>query len=106
MPALVLNGDALEDSRHAGSNQRLPTTEGSQTASSVPRRSGSEPKRTLTWRACSPSQYRVTSTMTTTACQCSTKSETSPAIGAMHNGNDFLSAGCGYCSVTVFAGRQ
>ena len=72
--ALGLNGNALDRSRHAGSSQRLPTTEGSQATSCVTGRSGSEPRQKLTWRSCSPGQRRVTSTMTTTASQCSTKS--------------------------------
>jgi hypothetical protein len=33
--ALGLDGDALDRGRHAGSSQRLPTTEGSQAASNV-----------------------------------------------------------------------
>jgi putative transposase len=42
--ALGLDGDALDRGRHAGSGQRLPTTEGSQAASNVARRSGSSPQ--------------------------------------------------------------
>src|SRR5438876_9782108 len=42
--ALGLDGDALDRGRHAGSGQRLPTTEGLQAASNVAGRSGSSPQ--------------------------------------------------------------
>src|SRR5438094_3866812 len=71
--ALGLDGDALDRGRHAGSGQRLPTTEGSQAASNVARRSGSSPQQGLTRQHCSPSHRRLTSISAATASQCSTK---------------------------------
>ena len=59
--ALGLDGDALDRGRHAGSGQRLPTTEGSQAASSVAGRPGSSPQQKLTRRPCSPGHRRLTS---------------------------------------------
>ena len=76
--ALGLDGDALDRGRHAGSGQRLPTTEGSQAASSVAGRPGSSPQQKLTRRPCSPGHRRLTSISAATASQCSTKSGTSP----------------------------
>ena len=76
--ALGLDGDALDRGRHAGSGQRLPTTEGSQAASSVAGRSGSSSQQKLTRRPCSPDHRRLTSISAATASQCSTKSGTSP----------------------------
>jgi len=75
--ALGLDGDALDRGRHAGSSQRLPTTEGSQAASNVAGRSGSSSQQRLT-RPCSPSHRRLTSISAATASQCSTNSGTSP----------------------------
>ena len=75
--ALGLDGDALDRGRHAGSGQRLPTTEGSQAASNIAGRSGSSPQQRLTRRPCSPSRRRLTSISAATASQCSTKSGTS-----------------------------
>src|SRR6266487_3752297 len=66
--ALGLDGDALDHGRHAGSSQRLPTTEGSQAASNVAGRSGSSSQQRLT-RPCSPSHRRLTSISTATASQ-------------------------------------
>src|SRR5262249_54578725 len=66
-------GDALDGGRHAGSGQRLPTTEGSQAASNVAGRSGSSPQQRLTRRPCSPGHRRLTSISAATASQCSTK---------------------------------
>src|SRR5262249_42539727 len=71
--ALGLDGDALDRGRHAGSGQRLPTTEGSQAASNDAGRSGSSPQQRLTRRPCSPSHRRLTSISAPTASQCSTK---------------------------------
>src|SRR5262249_58222904 len=71
--ALGVDGDALDRGRHAGSRQRLPTTEGSQAASNVAGRSGSSSQQRLTRRPCSPGHRRLTSISAATASQCSTK---------------------------------
>src|SRR5438105_11613048 len=75
--ALGLDGDALDCSCPAGSRQRLPTIEGAQTAASATCRSGSTSNEKVN-QPCSPNQSRITSTMATTASQCSTNSGTSP----------------------------
>src|SRR5262249_58187628 len=77
--AIGLDGAALDCGSNAGSCQRIPTIEGAQTTSSVTCRSGSTSHEKLKLRSpCSPSQRCVTSTMATTASQCSTISGTSP----------------------------
>ena len=81
--AIGLDGAALDCGSNAGSCQRIPTIEGAQTTSSVTCRSGSTSHEKLKLRSpCSPSQRCVTSTMATTASQCSTISGTSPMSAA------------------------
>src|SRR5206468_2154367 len=81
--ALGLDGDSLDRGRHAGSGQRLPTTEGSQAASNVARRSGSSPQQGLTRQHCSPSHRRLTSISAATASQCSTKRRDIPRYASL-----------------------
>jgi len=63
----------MDRGRHAGSAQRLPTTEGSWATSGVAWCSRRSPKQKLKRRPCSPRQRRLTSLSAAAACQCSTK---------------------------------
>src|SRR5262249_502554 len=78
--ALGLDGDALDRGRHAGSGQRLPTTEGSQPPSDVPGRPPTSPQQSLTRAPCSPSHRRLTSISAATASQMFNKKAGHPLV--------------------------